>query len=83
METRSSTQNQQPREDDDKHGHFIANCPFERRDNDNDKKKSKFYKKDKGYKKMIRYTRRSPTTKLTLIKNGSPRMRASTLIVMV
>jgi hypothetical protein len=51
METRSSTQNQQPREDDDKHGHFIANCPFECRDNDNDKKKSKFYKKDKGYKK--------------------------------
>jgi hypothetical protein len=34
----------------DKHGHFIANCPFERRD-DNDDKKSKFYKKDKGYKR--------------------------------
>jgi hypothetical protein len=29
-----------------KHGHFIANCPFE-----HDKKKYKPYKKDKGYKK--------------------------------
>jgi hypothetical protein len=34
-----------------KHGHFIANCPFEHRDDDEDNKKSKFYKKDKGYKK--------------------------------
>jgi hypothetical protein len=34
-----------------KHGNFIANCPFERWDDDDDKKKSKFYKKDKGYKK--------------------------------
>jgi hypothetical protein len=34
-----------------KHGHFIANCPFERRDDDDDNKKSKFYKKDNGYKK--------------------------------
>jgi hypothetical protein len=33
-----------------KHGHFIAHCPFEQRDDD-EKKKSKFYKKDKGYKK--------------------------------
>jgi hypothetical protein len=31
--------------------HFIANCPFERRDNDDDKKKNKAYKKDKGYKR--------------------------------
>jgi hypothetical protein len=29
-----------------KHGHFIANCPFERTDNDDDKKKNKPYKKD-------------------------------------
>jgi hypothetical protein len=34
-----------------KYGHFIANCPFERRDDDNDKKKNKPYKKDKGYKR--------------------------------
>jgi hypothetical protein len=33
------------------HGHFIANCSFERRDDNNDKKKSKPYKKDKGYKR--------------------------------
>jgi hypothetical protein len=31
-----------------KHGHFITNCPFEHRDDD-DKKKNKPYKKDKGY----------------------------------
>jgi hypothetical protein len=34
-----------------KHAHFIANCPFERMDDDDDKKKSKSYKKDKGYKR--------------------------------
>jgi hypothetical protein len=34
-----------------KHGHFTANCPFEHRDDDNDKKKNKSYKKDKGYKR--------------------------------
>jgi hypothetical protein len=34
-----------------KHAHFIANCPFEGRDDDDDNKKSKFYKKDKGYKR--------------------------------
>jgi hypothetical protein len=34
-----------------KHGHFITNCPFEHRDDDDDNKKSKFYKKCKGYKK--------------------------------
>jgi hypothetical protein len=32
-----------------KHGHFIANCPFERRDDSDDKKNYKPYKKDKGY----------------------------------
>jgi hypothetical protein len=34
-----------------KHGHFIANCPFECMDDDDDKKKSKPYKMDKGYKR--------------------------------
>jgi hypothetical protein len=34
-----------------KHDHFIANCPFEHRDDDDDKKKNKPYKKDKGYKR--------------------------------
>jgi hypothetical protein len=34
-----------------RHDHFIANCPFQRWDDDDDKKKSKHYKKDKGYKR--------------------------------
>jgi hypothetical protein len=34
-----------------KHDHFIANCLFERRDNGDDKKKYKPYKKDKSYKR--------------------------------
>jgi hypothetical protein len=34
-----------------KHGHFIANCPFEHRDDDDDKKKNMPYKKDNGYKR--------------------------------
>jgi hypothetical protein len=34
-----------------KHSHFITNCLFECRDDDEDKKKSKPYKKDKGYKR--------------------------------
>jgi hypothetical protein len=34
-----------------KHDHFIANCSFKRRDNSDDKKKYKPYKKDKNYKR--------------------------------
>jgi hypothetical protein len=34
-----------------KHGHFIANCPPERRNDGDNKKKYKPYKKDKGYKR--------------------------------
>jgi hypothetical protein len=35
-----------------KYGHYIANCPYERREeDDNKKKKEKSYKKDKYYKK--------------------------------
>jgi hypothetical protein len=41
-----------------KHGHFIVNCPFECRDDDDDKK-SKFYKKDKGYKKSDKHYKKS------------------------
>jgi hypothetical protein len=66
-----------------KHGHFIANCPFEHRDNDDDddKKKSKPYKKDKSYKRSDKpYKKKSYGA---LVKNGSPMMRAPTLIVMV
>jgi hypothetical protein len=42
-----------------KHSHFIANFPFERRDNDDDKKKSKFYKNDKSYKKGDKHYKNS------------------------
>jgi hypothetical protein len=39
-----------------KYGHFIANCPFEcRDDDDDDKEKSKFNKKDKSYKNDDKY----------------------------
>jgi hypothetical protein len=34
-----------------KHGYFIANCPFERRDDDDDKKDKGYKKSDKPYKK--------------------------------
>jgi hypothetical protein len=34
-----------------KYDHFIANCPFEHMEDDDDKKKNKLYKKDKGYKR--------------------------------
>jgi hypothetical protein len=37
-----------------KHGHFITNCPFERRDDGDDKMKYKGYKRiDKPYKKEV------------------------------
>jgi hypothetical protein len=43
-----------------KHGCFITNCPFERRDDDDDKRKNKPYKKDKGYKRSDkRYKKKS------------------------
>jgi hypothetical protein len=63
--------------------HFIANCPFERRDNDDDKKKNKAYKKDKGYKRSDKPYKKRPMVKVTLGKNGSPMIRAPTPIVMV
>jgi hypothetical protein len=35
-------------------GHFIAQCPYERKDKDNDKKKNK----DKSYKKDKKFTKK-------------------------
>jgi hypothetical protein len=64
-----------------KHDHFIANCPFERRDDDDNKKKYKSYKKDKG--EVTSLTKRSHMVKLTSGNNVSPKMRAPTLIVIV
>jgi hypothetical protein len=40
----------------DKNGHFIVQCPYERKEEDNDKKK----KFDKGYKKDKKYTKKKP-----------------------
>jgi hypothetical protein len=39
-----------------KNGHFIAQCPYKRKEEDNDKKK----KFDKGYKKDKKYTKKKP-----------------------
>jgi hypothetical protein len=39
-----------------KNGHFIAQCPYERKKEDNDKRK----KFDKGYKKDKKYTKKKP-----------------------
>jgi hypothetical protein len=39
-----------------KNGHFIAQCPYERKEEDNDKRK----KFDKGYKKDKKYTKKKP-----------------------
>jgi hypothetical protein len=40
----------------DKNGHFIAQCPYERNEEDNDKRK----KFDKGYKKDKKYNKKKP-----------------------
>jgi hypothetical protein len=40
----------------DKNGHFIVQCPYERKKEDNDKRK----KFDKGYKKDKKYTKKKP-----------------------
>jgi hypothetical protein len=37
--------------------HFIAQCPYERKEEDNDKKKKKF---DKSYKKDKKFTKNKP-----------------------
>jgi hypothetical protein len=39
-----------------KNDHFITQCPYERKEEDNDKKK----KFDKGYKKDKKYTKKKP-----------------------
>jgi hypothetical protein len=39
-----------------KNGHFIVQCPYERKEEDNDKRK----KFDKGYKKDKKYTKKKP-----------------------
>jgi hypothetical protein len=54
-----------------KNGHFIAQCPYERKEEDNEKRK----KFDKDYKKDKKYTKKSLMVKLMLAKNGTQVMR--------
>jgi hypothetical protein len=54
-----------------KNGHFIAQCPYEKQEEDNEKKK----KLEKGYKKDKKSQRRSLMDKLMLVKNGTQVMR--------
>jgi hypothetical protein len=61
-----------------KNKYFIAQCPYERKDKDNDKKK----KKDKSYKKDKRFTKRSLMDKLMSVKNGTQVMRVLSQKVM-
>jgi hypothetical protein len=57
----------------DKNEHFIAQCPYERKEEDNNKSK----KFDKDYKKDKNILRRSLLVKLMLTKNGTQVMRVS------
>jgi hypothetical protein len=58
--------------------HFIAQCPYERKDEDNNKKK----KIDKSYKKNKNLQRRSLINKLMLVKNGTQVIRVLSQKVM-
>jgi hypothetical protein len=55
----------------DKNEYFIAQCPYEKKEEDNDKRK----KFDKGYKKDKKYTKKSLMVKPILTKNGTQVMR--------
>jgi hypothetical protein len=55
----------------DKDGHSIAQCPYKKKEEDNEKKK----KFDKGYKKTRNSQRRSLIGKLMLVKNETQVMR--------
>jgi hypothetical protein len=62
-----------------KSGHFIAQCPYERKKEDNDKKN----KINKGYKKEKKFTKRNLMVKLTSVKNGTQVMRVSSQKVII
>jgi hypothetical protein len=55
----------------DRNEYFIAQCPYERKEEDNDKRK----KFDKGYKKIRNILRISLMFKLMLVKNGTQVIR--------
>jgi hypothetical protein len=62
-----------------KYGQYIANCPYECRDEEDGNKKKK---KEKSYKKDS-ITRRKSMVRLTLAKSGAQMMRVSIPMVMV
>jgi hypothetical protein len=61
-----------------KNEYFITQCTYERKEEDNDKKK----KLVKSYKKTRNSQRRSPMVKLMLMKNGTQVMRVPSQKVM-
>jgi hypothetical protein len=61
-----------------KNGHFITQCPYERKEKDNDKRK----KFDKATKKTRNILRISFMVKLMLAKNGTQVMRVLSQKVM-
>jgi hypothetical protein len=54
-----------------KNVHFIAQCSYERKEEDNDKRK----KFNNGYKKDKKYTKKSLMVKSMLAKNGTQVIR--------
>jgi hypothetical protein len=61
-----------------KNGHFIAQCQYERKEEDKDKRK----KFDQGYKKDKKYTKKNNMAKLILDKNETQVTRISSQKVM-
>jgi hypothetical protein len=61
-----------------KNGHFIAQCPYEKKEEDNNKRK----KFDKGYKKDKKYTRKKPYGQAHVGQNGTQVMRVPSQKVM-
>jgi hypothetical protein len=61
-----------------KNGHFIAQCQYERKEEDKDKRK----KFDQGYKKDKKYTKKNHMVKLILDKNETQVTRISSQKVM-
>jgi hypothetical protein len=66
-----------------KHGHCIANYPFERRDDGDDRRNTSHIRRIRATKEATNPTKGTPMVTLTSSKNGSPKMRALTSIVMV
>jgi hypothetical protein len=84
--TRSSTQNQQPRE----YATIVVSmvislliAPLSVGMMIMTRRRVSFTRRTRATRKVISLTRRNPMVKLTLVKNGNPMMRAPTLIVMM